>query len=58
MKKKIIYGIAVVSCFMTVMTGCGKGATDVDMELAQTDVGAIAVPEDRSEERRVGKECL
>lgn len=46
MKKKIICGIAAVSCFMTVMTGCGKGATNVDMELAQTDVGAIAVPED------------
>lgn len=46
MKKKIICGIAIVSCFMAVMTGCGKGTAEVDMELAQTDVGSISVPED------------
>lgn len=46
MRKKFICGIAIISCFMAVMTGCGKGAADVDMELVQTDVGAIAVPED------------
>ena len=46
MKKKISCMIAIVSCFIAVMTGCGKGTADVDMALVQTDTGAIAVPED------------
>lgn len=46
MKKKRMYGIALVSCLIAVMTGCGNGTYDVDMELAQTDMEAIAVPED------------
>ena len=46
MRKKFICGIAIISCFMAVMTGCGKDTAGVDMELAQIDVGAITVPED------------
>lgn len=46
MKKKISYSIAIVSCFIAVMTGCGKATVDVDMALVQTDIGAITVPED------------
>lgn len=46
MRKKIIRGIAIVSCFMAVMTGCKKGTADVNMELAQADVGTVTVPED------------
>ena len=46
MWKKMICGIAIVSCFMAVMTGCGKDTSGVDMGLAQTDVGAVTVPED------------
>lgn len=46
MRKIFICGIAIISCFMAVMTGCGKDTAGVDMELAQIDVGAVAVPED------------
>lgn len=46
MRKKMICGIAIVSCFMAVMTGCKKGTADVNMELAQADVGTVTVPED------------
>lgn len=46
MRKKMIRGIAIVSCFMAVMTGCKKGTADVNMELAQADVGTVTVPED------------
>lgn len=46
MKKKISYSIAIVSCFIAVMTGCGKATVDVDMALVQTDIGSITVPED------------
>lgn len=46
MRKKMICGIAIVSCFMAVMTGCKKGTADVNMELAQVDVGTVTVPED------------
>lgn len=46
MRKKMICGIAIVSCFMAVMTGCKKGSADVNMELAQADVGTVTVPED------------
>lgn len=42
----MIRGIAIVSCFMAVMTGCKKGTADVNMELAQADVGTVTVPED------------
>lgn len=31
---------------MAVMTGCKKGTADVNMELAQADVGTVTVPED------------
>ncbi|MDE6622237.1 MAG: erythromycin esterase family protein [Lachnospiraceae bacterium] len=46
MRKQIIISIAVMCCFMTIVTGCGSGKVDVDMGLAQTDVSTIAVPED------------
>lgn len=46
MKKKIICGMAAVWCFMAVITGCGRKTAEADLKLAQTDVGAIVVPED------------
>ena len=46
MRKKVLSGIAVLNCILLVVTGCGSSTVSVNMELAQTDVGSIAVSEE------------
>lgn len=46
MKAKIIRVMAIVGCFALILTGCGSGRENVDLGLAQNDVGTITVPED------------
>ena len=46
MRKKAVCSIAVLGCIVSVAAGCGSRAVDADMELAQNDVGAIAVSEE------------
>lgn len=46
MRKQIICSIAILCCFMAIVTGCASGTADADMGLAQTDVSTITVPED------------
>lgn len=46
LKKKFICSIAIVSCFIAFIAGCGNKTVEADMDLTQTDVSAIAVPKD------------